>query len=183
METSARAVGRTRAANRVAPVNPLADLRSLWAVFVAAALQRLPFILLPPDSLVEMKKAVLVSSHLLLAWALCRNLRFRSVRLVLSGELLNLAAIVFNGGLMPVSPEARALAGMTDLGASWLGHVLPEGTGVLLTVDHTRLWAFTDILPVPLVGGVFSVGDVLLGLGLVLFFVELMWGRRSSCES
>ena len=97
-------------------VNPLPGVRSLWAVFVAAVLQRLPFALLPPDSFVAVKKTLLVLSYLLLVWALSRNLQFRSVRLILVGVLLNFAAIVANGGLMPVSPEARALAGMTDLG-------------------------------------------------------------------
>jgi hypothetical protein len=159
-------------------VNPLPGVRSLWAVFVAAVLQRLPFALLPPDSFVAVKKTLLVLSYLLLVWALSRNLEFRSVRLILVGVLLNFAAIVANGGLMPVSPEARSLAGMTDLGESWLGSVTPEGTGIILGIDQARLGGLTDILPVPLVGAVFSVGDVILGVALVLFLAELIWGRR-----
>jgi len=117
---------------------------------------------------------LLVASYLLLVWALVRNLHFRSVRVVLFGVLLNLTAIVANGGLMPVSPEARALAGMTDLGGAWLGKVTPQGTGILLTLDQTRLPVFTDIIPWDLVGGVFSVGDVVLGAGVLAFFVELV---------
>lgn len=159
---------------RQAPADRAIGVRSLWAFFVAAAVQRLPFVLLAPDSLVGLKKALLVASYLLLVWALVRNLHFRSVRVVLFGVLLNLTAIVANGGLMPVSPEARALAGMTDLGGAWLGKVTPQGTGILLTLDQTRLPVFTDIIPWDLVGGVFSVGDVVLGAGVLAFFVELV---------
>jgi hypothetical protein len=150
-------------------------LKHIWALLLAAALQRLPFALIAPDSLVGLKKALLISSYLLLVWALLSNLHLRSIRLVLLGVLFNLLAILANGGLMPVSPGARHLAGMTELGSAWLGHVTPQGTGVLLTVDHTRLWAFTDIIPWHRVGAVFSVGDVLLGLGLVWLLVELLW--------
>jgi hypothetical protein len=176
METSARGVGGARAAGNAFSGKPRMGVRSLWAVFAAAALQRLPFVLLPPDSYVEIKKVLLVLSYLMLAAALFRNLKFHGIHVILFGALLNFAAIICNGGLMPVSPEARAMAGMTDLGSSWLGHVLPEGTGILLTADQTRIWVFTDILPVHLVGGVFSIGDVILGVGLVAFFVDLVWG-------
>jgi len=141
-------------------------------------MQRVPFAILAPDSLVLLKRVSLVLSYVLLSWALLRNLHFRSVRVVMFGVLLNLTAIVSNGGLMPVTPEARSLAGMTELGDAWLGHVLPQGTGVLLTVDQTNLWAFTDIIPWDLVGGVFSVGDVVLGMGLVAFFAEFVLRRR-----
>ncbi len=154
------------------------NVRTLWAFFVAAAVQRLPFVLLPPQSLVDLKKAFLISSYVLLAWALLRNLHFRSVRVILAGCFLNLAAIVANGGLMPVTPEARSLAGMTELSTAWLGSVTPQGTGILLTVDHTRLWAFTDIIPWNAVGAVFSIGDIVLGVGLLAFFVELMLQKR-----
>ena len=156
-------------------------VKRIWALLLAAALQRVPFALIAPDSLVGLKKALLISSYLLLVWALLSNLHLHSIRLVLMGVLFNFSAILANGGLMPVSPEARHLAGMTDLGGAWLGHVTPQGTGVLLTVSQTRLWAFTDIIPWDGVGGVFSVGDILLGFGLVWLLVELLWhyfGRR-----
>ena len=156
-------------------------VKRIWALLLAAALQRVPFALIAPDSLVGLKKALLISSYLLLVWALLSNLHLHSIRLVLMGVLFNFSAILANGGLMPVSPEARHLAGMTDLGSAWLGHVTPQGTGILLTVSQTRLWAFTDIIPWDFVGGVFSVGDVVLGFGLVWLLVELLWhyfGRR-----
>ena len=181
MDTHARVVA-SQARPGLALLLGLPKVRSVWAFFVAAAMQRVPFAFFAPDLLVEIKKALLISSYLLLAWTLVRNVNFRSVRLILFGSLLNLVAIVANGGLMPVSPQARSLAGMTELGGTWLGKVTPQGTGILLNVDQTRLWAFTDVIPWNQVGGVFSVGDVLLGVGLVLFFVELICWRRSTAN-
>ncbi len=157
-----------------------AGIRSIGVILVAAVIQRVPFLLLPPDSLVGLKKTILVASYLLLCWGLVRNLHFRSVHIILCGVLLNLVAIVVNGGLMPVSPEAISSAGMTDLGSAWLGKVTPHSTGILLTVDQTRLWFLTDIIFWKEVKAVFSVGDVVLGAGLVIFFGETIW--RQICQ-
>lgn len=147
-------------------------IRFGWLVIVAVLLQRMPFALSAPSSFVELKKALLLVSYVLLFWALFWNLRFWSMRILALGTALNCAAIVANGGLMPVSPEARLQAGMTSIGQSGFGNVLPEGTGVLLPVQQTNLWFLSDIIPVSVVGGVFSPGDVLIGVGLLAFFVE-----------
>lgn len=149
------------------------NIRSIGIIFTAAVIQRVPFLVIPPDSLVGLKKTLLVISYLLLCWGLARNLHFWSVKIILCGVFLNFVAIVVNGGLMPVSPEAISLAGMTDLGSQWLGKVTPHSTGILLTVDQTRLWFLTDIIPWKEVKAVFSVGDVVLGAGLFLIFLEI----------
>jgi len=143
-----------------------------WLIILAVLLQRMPFALSVPSSCVELKKALLVLSYVLLLWALSRNLHLWSMRILALGSVLNFAAIVVNGGLMPVSPEARLQAGMTPIGQPGFGKVLPEGTGILLPVDQTNLWFLSDIFPVSLVGGVFSLGDVLIGVGLLFFFAE-----------
>ncbi len=106
------------------------------------------------------------------------------MRILALGTVLNFAAIVANGGLMPVSPGARLQAGMTAIGQSGFGKVLPEGTGILLPVGQTNLWFLSDIIPSSLVGGVFSLGDVLIGVGLFAFFVEAArWGNIHSRKS
>ena len=156
-------------------------IKLAWLIILAVLLQRMPFALSAPSSFVELKKALLVLSYMLLLWALSRNLRLWSMRILALGTVLNFAAIVANGGLMPVSPEARLRAGMTPIGQSGFGGVLPEGTGVLLPVDQTNLWFLSDTIPISPVGGVFSLGDVLIGVGLLLFFVEAArWGNTHS---
>lgn len=156
-------------------------IRFGWLIIIAVLVQSIPFALSSPSSFVELKKALLVLSYVLLLWALSRNLNSWGMRILLLGTLLNFVAIVANGGLMPVSPEARLWAGKPAIGESGFGKVLPEGTGVLLPIDQTNLWFMSDIIPVSLVGGVFSPGDVLIGVGLLVFFVEAArWGKAHS---
>ena len=150
-----------------------------WLIILAVLMQRMPFALSAPSSFVELKKALLVLSYVLLLWALSCNLHHWSMRILLLGTVLNFVAIVANGGLMPVSPEARLQAGMPAIGQHGFGKVLPEGTGVLLAVDQTKLWVLSDIIPISLVGGVFSPGDVLIGVGLLVFVLEATRGRDS----
>jgi len=155
-----------------------------WLIILAVLLQRMPFALSAPSSFVEFKKALLVLSYVLLLWALSWNFHHWSIRILLLGTVLNFAAIVANGGLMPVSPAARLQAGMPAIGQPGFGKVLPEGTGVLLPLDQTNLWFLSDIIPISLVGGVFSPGDVLIGVGLFAFFVEAArWGNTHSRKS
>ncbi len=159
-------------------------IRLGWLIILAVLLQRIPFALSAPSSLVELKKALLVLSYVLLLWALSRNLHLWSMRILLLGTVLNFTAIIANGGLMPVSPEARLQAGMTAIGESGFGKVLPEGTGVLLSVNQTNLWFLSDIIPISLVGGVFSPGDILIGVGLLVFAVGVMRGKAiTSCTN
>lgn len=154
-------------------------IRYGWLIILSMALHRVPFLILPPPSLVEVKRLLMILSYALLIYALCRNHHLWSMRVMTLGATLNFAAIVANGGLMPVSPEARLQAGMTPLGQSEFGNVLPEGTGVLLPADETNLRFLSDIVPVSTVGAVFSVGDVVLILGLLTFVVDVACGTRT----
>ena len=147
-----------------------------WLILIAVLVQNIPFAFSAPSSFVELKKALLVLSYVLLLCALSRNLQSWGMRVLLLGILLNFLAIVANGGLMPVSPEARLRAGMPALGVSGLGQVLPEGTGVLLPIDQTRLWLLSDIIPVFWAHMVISPGDIIIGIGLLIFAVQAIRG-------
>ena len=166
--------------NSVAANMATIKIKSRWLIILALFLQRMPFALSAPSSFVELKKALLVLSYVLLLWALSHNLHLWSMRILLLGTVLNFAAIVANGGLMPVSPEVRLQAGMTPIGQPGFGKVLPEGTGVLLLVDQTNLWFLSDTIPISLVGGVFSPGDVVIAVGLLVFVVGVMRGKAST---
>jgi len=96
------------------------------------------------------------------------------------GTLLNFIAIIVNGGLMPLSPEARQLAQMTPLDQSQLGMVLPEGSGILLPLDQTNLWFITDIIPASHLHGVYSPGDVLIALGFLFFLIEIAFSKNTT---
>ena len=150
------------------------QIRLVWIFFVAAIIQVIPFIVLAPELLVALKKALLISSYLFLCWGLINNLHYWSTRVILFGVLLNFVGIAANDCLMPVSPEAISISGMPELGTEWLGKVTPHGTGILLTMDQTNLWIFTDIFPVKLINAVLSLGDLVLVAGLLLFTAELL---------
>jgi len=154
-------------------------VRYWWLILLSALIHRLPFAIFARESFVDVKRVCMILSYVLLLWALSRNFNFRSIRIMTLGTLLNFVAIVANSGLMPVSPEARQLADMTFLGPSQFGMVLPEGSGVLLPIDQTNLWFLTDIIPASHLGGVYSPGDVLIGMGFIIFLLEVVFGKSS----
>jgi len=98
------------------------------------------------------------------------------------GTLLNFIAIIVNGGLMPLSPEARQLAQMTPLDQSQLGMVLSEGSGILLPLGQTNLWFITDIIPAHHLGGVYSPGDILIALGFLFFLIEIAFSKNTTAQ-
>lgn len=94
-----------------------------------------------------------------------------------AGALLNFLAIVTNGGLMPISPASMEKAGLGDeLAELELGDAVPQAKNVLLEEGDIKLEWLTDRFtwdsPGPF--SVFSVGDVIIGAGLVIVFVELL---------
>ena len=99
-----------------------------------------------------------------------RNLAIRGLVLVFLGGLSNLVAIVANGGSMPVSPDAlQAVSRLPESGYS---------NSVL--VADPRLVPLTDIFAMPSwvpAANVFSVGDVLIGVGAAIVIVAAMHGR------
>jgi hypothetical protein len=158
-------------------------VRYWWVILLSALIHRLPFALFPRESFVDIKRACMILSYVLLLWALSRNFNFRSIRIMTLGTLLNFVAIVANGGLMPVSQEARQLAQMTFLDASQFGMVLPEGSGVLLPVNQTNLWFLTDIIPASHLGGVYSPGDILIGIAIIAFLLEVTFTKNKTAQS
>jgi hypothetical protein len=81
------------------------------------------------------------------------------------GSLMNFAVIAANGGAMPVSAQAMAIANITDT---------PTGTHVLMT-SETRLWYLADIIPAwtPF-PQIISVGDIFIIIGIFLFIQHRM---------
>ena len=97
---------------------------------------------------------------LLLVFAVA-NFRLRALRLVFGGLLLNAIAIAANGGAMPASRTALAALGL-------------NGDSANITSRTHRLGFLGDIFVVPTqlpLANVFSVGDILIGLGAVAFVV------------
>jgi hypothetical protein len=99
--------------------------------------------------------------------AVLANLRIPGMALVVLGSVSNLAAVVANGGSMPADPAALALAGFSGPG---------ENTNSVV-VAQPALQPLTDIYAVPAwvpFANVFSVGDVLIAIGIVIAIVAAM---------
>lgn len=114
-------------------------------------------------------EAIYVASTGAVLIAVWRNLSVPGLPVVAVGAISNLAAIVANEGIMPTTPEALAAAGM---GAD-------EGFSNSAIVADPALAPLTDIFALPPwlpLANVFSIGDALIGLGIVLVIALGMRG-------
>lgn len=106
-------------------------------------------------------EAIYVASTGLVLVAVWRNLRVPGLALVALGAISNLAAIVANGGVMPTTPGALAAAGLDPL----------DGFSNSAVLEDPALAPLTDIFALPPwlpFANVFSIGDVLIALGIVI---------------
>lgn len=120
---------------------------------------------------------IYVASTLVVLAALLRNLRLPGLAIIAVGAGLNLVAIVSNGGFMPSSPEAwLELTGVSALPVTHYSNAVLIGPG-------TSFPFLGDIFvfprPLPLATA-FSIGDVLIAIGAVVFLVVVM--RREHAD-
>jgi hypothetical protein len=117
-----------------------------------------------------------VATLALILAALLANLRARGVWLVLVGATSNFAAIAANGGAMPVLADALRQHG-GEAAVLDLAQGRGPFTNVALMGGHTRLPFLGDIFALPGAlpfSNVYSAGDVLIGIGVAVWIVELM---------
>lgn len=161
------------------------SLRRIEVALGAFGIQVL-VIYLPPIAWESVIRFLLLCvSYALLVGFLWLNHDLPGVRLLALGLALNWLVILANGGYMPVTYEALVAAGRGHLAAGTQAGSLVLGTkDILLPVSETRLWLLSDILiippPFPL-STVFSLGDVLIMLGLARF-VLLTFGTRTRSQ-
>jgi len=112
---------------------------------------------------------IYVASTALVLAVVLANLRLRGVPLIAVGAASNLLAIVANGGYMPADPAALAAA----------GDAVGEGYSNSVVVADPALGPLTDIFATPSwlpLSNVFSIGDVLIAVGLAWAVVAAMRG-------
>lgn len=158
-------------------------IRAGWLVLAALLIQVLIFPLgtaspiLPPPVTVPLH----FLSYVLLAIFLALNLAHWPLCIMALGLLLNFLVIAANGGHMPASVEALRRAGMEEVAAK----LVSDGTfgNVVRMGKETRLDPLGDWLYLPSrvpLATAFSLGDLLIGLGLASFFPYGM--RAASAE-
>lgn len=127
---------------------------------------------------VPIRQAAFVVTHGVILAVAVANIGLPGIRTVVLGAAANMAALVVNGGLMPVSAESRVAAGhqaAVDSLAS--GAIILGSKGVLVPPEQANLWLLTDILviprPLPLTA-IFSMGDALVAIGLGYLIIRAM---------
>ena len=153
----------------------LSNLRFRWAALAVGGLL-VQVVLFTPfgDSLAgDLGPAIYIVSTLAVFIAVVRNLRMAGMAIVAVGALSNLVAITANGGKMPADAGALALAGFTGPG---------DHTNSVVVADPA-FRILTDIFALPAwmpLANVFSVGDVLIGLGVAVAIVATMRRRDAT---
>lgn len=112
---------------------------------------------------------IYVASTAAVLVAVLRNIELPGIAIVALGACSNLVAIVANGGYMPADPDALAAIGGVAPGYSNSSVVTDPALGPLTDIFALPAW-------VPL-ANVFSVGDVLIALGIALTIVAAMRTR------
>jgi hypothetical protein len=142
-------------------------LRSTWAAFAAIAVQIA--ITSFPAGLPLLHDALHLVSYGLAAVFLVANRRVPGLWVMAAGGALNLVAIAANGGVMPASRAALAVAGIAPA----------DGFANSAAVAHPRLLVLGDVIGVPgpwPIGNVLSVGDLVLFAGLLVLLHRVCGG-------
>jgi hypothetical protein len=148
----------------------LADIHFEWLWLAVAALMVQMVLFTEPfwTALGGFGPPIYVASTALVLVVVLRNLRaLPGLAFVALGTISNLAAIIANGGYMPVTAEALGIAEPT---------VAKYGGNSVLT-PNPMLTPLVDRFPLPEwlpFWNVFSVGDVLISAGIVVAIVVAM---------
>ena len=141
--------------------------RWAWVFMLGLAIQLVLFSDFVTERIGAAGVPIYVGSTLAVAAVIAMNLRIRGMPIVLLGAVSNLAAIIANGGYMPASVEAMQSLGKPVKGGYSNSSFVP---------DPTLPW-LTDIFALPAwlpFSNVFSVGDILIGLGVVVVIATAM---------
>ncbi len=116
--------------------------------------------------------ALYVASTSAVFVAVLRNVSIPGVWLIAAGAGCNLGAIATNGGLMPADPQALVAVGA-------FGVAYPNS----VVLEHPTLAPLTDLFALPTwlpFANVFSIGDVLIGVGVAATIALAMRSVRSA---
>ena len=147
----------------------LGDLRFRWSwLFMAGLLVQ---VVLFSDAVTQriggLGAPIYIGSTAVVLVAVLANRRMTGMPIVALGAFSNFAAIVANAGYMPADPGALAA----------LGIVAPTVYSNSAVVAHPVLAPMTDLFVLPTwlpYANVFSVGDVVIALGVVAVIVSAM---------
>jgi hypothetical protein len=141
-----------------------------WVMIAGLLVQVVLFSPAAAERVGDIGPPIYVASTSVVALAILANVRITGMAVVGLGAMSNLAAIVANGGYMPADPGAMAALGMSE----------PTTYSNSAVVADPALWPLTDIFALPVWlpwSNVFSIGDVVIVLGVVIVIVAAMLRR------
>jgi len=148
-------------------------IRGSWLVFVVLLIQIVLFTR-PPKWLNPWVETLHICSYVLMAFVLLANLRLPGMKLIALGAGSNFLVITANYGYMPVPFDH--FSGLFPREAAVMAAIGHYNNSAMIT-EGTRFWWLGDIFfvprPIPF-ANVFSVGDVILLVGLFVFFLGIM---------
>jgi hypothetical protein len=150
----------------------LGDLRLRWAPLAVLGLLVQVVLFADPvsDAVGDAAPAIYVASTAAVLLAVLRDVRVPGMAVIAFGAASNLAAIVANGGYMPADPAA--LAAVVELSPGYSNSVVVADPALRPLTD---LYALPPAFPF---ANVFSVGDVLIGVGIALVIALAMRRRE-----
>jgi hypothetical protein len=163
-------------------------LRTPALAFAALACQAIGIAAISPDLSDGLHRGLIDAGYVLALIFVARNWRVPAVRVLAAGLALNLAPMLTNGGLMPVTPSNALRAGFGDeVAALQLGDAVPHSKDVLMLRRDTTFAPLSDtiVLPRRVPGrGVFSPGDVVIAAALLLAAAGALTGgiRRTTAS-
>jgi hypothetical protein len=153
----------------------LADLHLRWSAVIIGGLviQILLFSEPVTDRIGNLGPPIYVASTVMVIVAILVNRAVPGMLIVALGAASNLTAILANGGYMPADPGAIAVLGMAT-------HLTAYSNSAIIT--DPVLWPLTDIFVLPRwvpLANVFSVGDLLIGVGIAVVIAVAMRAGRA----
>jgi len=153
----------------------LADLHLRWSWVILAGLVVQVVLFSEPVSerIGTLGPPIYVASTAMVIGAIVANRAITGMLVVATGAASNLAAIVANGGYMPAGAQAMAA----------LGTPHPTTYSNSTFIPDPALAPLTDIFALPVwvpFANVFSIGDVVIGIGIAIVIVSAMRSRAAA---
>lgn len=128
----------------------------------------------------EWRRFLFLGTTLVVAAAALHFRRYVGAWLIAAGILLNLLPMLAHGGLMPVAYETVSTSGaFPEITESGIGRQAENSKDIVLWRDDIRFEALSDRYFVEIPGygpNIFSLGDVVAGVGLVLAAAQIIRG-------
>ena len=149
---------------------------------VASFVVQFAFVAWPPEWLTRTSAlAIFLAAQGAVVAFLLLNRELPGMKIALAGLLLNMVVISLNGA-MPVSETAARAAGTEYLSDQrHVEHGLHLRNEIL--DDDTALPWFSDVLPLPVIRQVLSIGDVIIGFGIARLVYKRMKSDPASLPS